>query len=128
MKTFLIIFLVLLALFTFAILGVFYFMRKGMKFIKRMATGDVSDEEFQRMANKYYRKENDYRNQFDDDYFKGTGKQQQGPRQQQDRQQQQGHTTRTADGITIVDRRAPGQAEKKIFAHDEGEYVDYTEN
>ena len=36
-------------------------------------------------------------------------------------------TTRTRDGVTIVDHRSPDEANKKIFAPDEGEYVDYTE-
>ena len=35
--------------------------------------------------------------------------------------------TRTADGITITDHRSPEEANKKIFAPDEGEYVEYTE-
>lgn len=34
---------------------------------------------------------------------------------------------RTADGVTIVDDRPAAEANKKIFAPDEGEYVDYTE-
>ena len=37
-------------------------------------------------------------------------------------------TTRTSDGTTIIDRRSPEEANKKIFAPDEGEYVDFTEN
>lgn len=36
--------------------------------------------------------------------------------------------TRTADGVTITDHRSPDEANKKIFAPDEGEYVDYSEN
>ena len=36
-------------------------------------------------------------------------------------------TTRTADGTTIIDQRAPSEAGKKIFAPDEGEYVEYSE-
>lgn len=35
--------------------------------------------------------------------------------------------THTADGITITDHRSPEEANKKIFAPDEGEYVEYTE-
>ena len=37
-------------------------------------------------------------------------------------------TTRTSDGTTIIDRRDPSKANKKIFAPDEGEYVDFTES
>ncbi len=36
-------------------------------------------------------------------------------------------TTRTSDGVTIIDRRSPDETQKKIFAPDEGEYVDYKE-
>lgn len=39
-----------------------------------------------------------------------------------------GGTTYTRDGVTIYDQREPSQAQKKIFAQDEGEYVDFTEN
>ena len=36
-------------------------------------------------------------------------------------------TTTTSDGVTIIDQREPEQTNKKIFAPDEGEYVEYTE-
>ena len=42
----------------------------------------------------------------------------------------QGHqqtTTRTSDGVTIIDRRSGEEQQKKIFAPDEGEYVEYVE-
>ena len=35
--------------------------------------------------------------------------------------------TRTSDGVTITDRRSPEEAQKKIFAPEEGEYVEYRE-
>jgi len=41
--------------------------------------------------------------------------------------QQQTTTHTTKDGVTIIDRRPPKEADKKIFAPDEGEYVEYTE-
>ena len=44
-----------------------------------------------------------------------------------DRQSRQQTTTRTADGVTIIDRRSQEETQKKIFAPDEGEYVEYTE-
>ena len=43
----------------------------------------------------------------------------------QGRQRQRQTTT---GGVTIEDRRDPDRANKKIFAQDEGEYVDFTEN
>ncbi|MBQ9668581.1 MAG: DUF4834 family protein [Prevotella sp.] len=45
-----------------------------------------------------------------------------------DGQGRQQTTTRTSDGVTIIDRRPPEETEKKIFAPDEGEYVEYTES
>jgi hypothetical protein len=90
-----------------------------------VANGDISEEEFQRMANKYYYKEKNKNDEikFDKDYFKGNPN----GRQQKQQQSTSKRTTRTADGFTIVDNRRPDQINKKIFAQDEGEYVDYTE-
>lgn len=36
------------------------------------------------------------------------------------------HTTQT-DGTTVIDNREPERAKKKIIPHDEGDYVDFTE-
>lgn len=116
------IFFALLVAFTIAILVVFYFLRKGFRFLRRMASGEMTDEEFERLSKKNYRKKDGP--SFDKDYFKGFGWQQ----SQQKRQSTQKRTTKTADGVTIVDQRDPDKANKKIFAHDEGEYVDFTEN
>lgn len=52
----------------------------------------------------------------------------QGQSQQQRRQTTSYRSTKTRDGVTIVDHRSPDEANKKIFAPDEGEYVDYTED
>ena len=35
--------------------------------------------------------------------------------------------TQTHDGVTIIDQRSPEDSQKKIFAPDEGEYVEYSE-
>ena len=125
-KFFLAIFFALLLLVTIGILVVLYFLRKGIKFFRRLSSGNISDEDFQRMADKYYssNKREDVR--FDDDYFKGTNRTgSRNNQQEQPRRRQQ--PTRTADGVIIVDNRDPNIANKKIFAHDEGEYVDYQE-
>lgn len=37
------------------------------------------------------------------------------------------HSTRTPSGDTITDTRSEQQANRKIFAKDEGEYVDFVE-
>ena len=130
MNFFLFIFLALLAFVTIGILVVFYYIRKGIRFFRRFSTGDMSDEEFQRMANKYYRKSDDGSQSFSDDYFKGKGRSQNDTdgKQGQNAQQRQYSSRTTTGGVTIEDRRDPEKANKKIFAHDEGEYVDFTEN
>lgn len=108
----------LLVIFTVTILVFLYFLRKGVRFVKRVASGEMTDEEFERLSRKNYRKKEGP--SFDKDYFKGAS-------QQQNQQSNQRRTTRTADGVTIVDKRDPNKANKKIFAQDEGEYVDFVE-
>ena len=36
-------------------------------------------------------------------------------------------TTQTGDGVSVEDRRSSEEVRQKIFAPDEGEYVEYTE-
>jgi len=97
-----------------------HYIHRGINFFRKAARGEVDDEEFQRMANKYYRKQDDGQPSFDKDYFKGRsrGSQQNGPTHR---------TMRTAQGVTIIDQRDPNVADRKIFEHDEGEYVDFRE-
>lgn len=130
MKFFVFIFLALLAFATIGLLVMFYVVGKGIRFFRRFSTGDMSDEEFQRMANKYYRRADDSKHHFGDDYFKGSGRKQSGSGEQPyaDGQQQQRPRRASADGVTIEDHRNPDRANKKIFARDEGEYVDFTES
>ena len=130
MNFFVFIFLALLAIVTIGVLMVFYLVGKGIRFFRRFSSGDMSDEEFQRMANKYYRKADDSRQRFGDDYFKGKGWSQGGTTGQQDdgTQRRQRNSRPTTAGVTIEDHRDPDKANKKIFAHDEGEYVEFTEN
>ena len=81
------------------------------------------------------RKEQKEKNPFGDDYFKSSdGPQQQyhqkyrqgGPQQkaQQDRDKNTARRTTTSSGVTIIDER---EADKKIFNHDDGEYVEFEE-
>lgn len=125
MKYFLAFFIVLLLFVTIGMLVGFYYVRKGIRYFRRFSNDSLSDEEFERMANKYYRNQDDDSEQFDKDYFKGKGWQ-----QRQDRQQDahRRRTTQGPGGITIEDRRSPSQANKKIFTRDEGEYVEFTES
>ena len=122
-KFFLVIFIALLVLITALLLVFFYFVRKGVRYLKRFSSDDLSDEEFERLSKKNYRKKTGP--SFANDYFKGSGWQR---KQQQQQQNKSYRTTRTADGVTIVDHRDPDKSNKKIFTQDEGEYVDFTEN
>ena len=120
---FLVAFIVLLILVTALLLVFFYLLRKGIRYFRRFSSDEMSDEEFERLSKKNYRKKAGP--SFNNDYFKGSGWQ----RNQQQQQPNKAHrTTRTAEGVTIVDRRDPQKSDKKIFAQDEGEYVDFTEN
>ena len=105
---------------------------------------------------KYFReqkkKEQKEKNPFGDDYFKssdaeeggarqqrqydfqgrsGNGprfyQQQQQQRQQQDREKETARNTKAADsGVTIIDSRDT-EEKRKIFSHNEGEYVEFEE-
>ena len=83
------------------------------------------------------RKEQKEKNPFGEDYFKSSDGPQQQARQrgpQRGRQQSQQQTqqtnqktarrTTTSSGVTIIDER---EADKKIFNHDDGEYVEFEE-
>ena len=109
------------------LLVVFYYLRKGFKFVRRMANGEMTDEDFERLSKKFHKRGPNNVN-FDSDYFKGAGNQQYQQQQQGNAKKQSQRTTfHTKEGVTIVDERAP-QSSKKIFAQDEGEYVEFTEN
>jgi len=110
-------------LFTIGMFYIVWKVRKRMKDIRDAMQDTMNDEAFQRMADKnYYRKKRD-NVEFDEDYFKGNPGNYGGQRKKQSK-----HTRRTytASGVTIIDDRGP-QAEQKIFAKDEGEYVDFKE-
>lgn len=124
MEFFLIIFIIVILIVAAILLVALFYLRKGYRFIKRMTNGEMTDEEFERLSKKYYKRTDTNDLDFDDDYFKTTDKQQKQKKQSQ--QQTNSRTFRTADGITITDQRAPNR-DKKIFAQDEGEYVDFKE-
>ena len=50
------IFIVLLIIVTIVLLVIFYMIRKGVRFVKRVITGDVSEEEFERLSKEPVRK------------------------------------------------------------------------
>ena len=105
--------LVFLAFVATGMLTVVYFVSKGVRFFRRFSRdvgeraarqqwGRMSGEELRRMAEKHYGTAN------------GGGRSHDGDRMK--------------DGVTVEDRREPGAANRKIFARDEGEYVDFTES
>ena len=73
------------------------------------------------------RKEQKEKNPFGDDYFKSADTGSHKDYRTQQTQQSQKTTTRkttTSGGVTIIDDREP---DKKIFTHDDGEYVEFEE-
>ena len=126
MELFLIIFVIFILIIAAVLLVVLYYLRKGYRFIKRMTNGEMTEEEFERLSKKNYRRKDYEGFDFDDDYFKTTDKKQ-NQKKKQGPQQSSSRTFRTADGITITDQRN-SHRDKKIFAQDEGEYVDFEES
>lgn len=127
MEFFLIIFVIFILIIAAVLLVVLYYLRKGYRFIKRMTNGEMTEEEFERLSKKNYRRKDYEGFDFDDDYFKTTDKNQKQKKQKKNQQQASSRTFRTADGITITDQRN-SHRDKKIFAQDEGEYVDFKES
>lgn len=76
------------------------------------------------------RKEQKEKNPFGDDYFKssdsGSHQTHQAHKTQTTRQSDKttARRTTTSSGVTIIDER---EADKKIFSHDDGEYVEFEE-
>ena len=126
MEFFLIIFVIFILIIAAVLLVVLYYLRKGYRFIKRMTNGEMTEEEFERLSKKNYRRKDFDDLDFDADYFKTTDKNQKQKKQKKNQQQTSSRTFRTADGITITDQRN-SHRDKKIFAQDEGEYVEFTE-
>ena len=138
METLIIIAILIVVAIAAGLLVVFYYLRKGFKIVKKMASGEMTDEEFERLSKKFH-KAGGTTFKFDNDYFKGASTTQQ-QYQQQARQnarngqgsqgdqslKQERSTFKTKEGVTIVDERS-SQNNKKIFAQDEGEYVEFTE-
>ena len=132
METLIIIAILIVVAIAAGLLVVFYYLRKGFKIVKKMASGEMTDEEFERLSKKFH-KAGGTTFKFDNDYFKGASTTQQQYQKQNGRNSQGGQslkqersTFKTKEGVTIVDERS-SQNSKKIFAQDEGEYVEFTE-
>ena len=124
METLVAIAIVIVIAIAIVFLVAFYYLRKGIKFVKRMANGEMTEEDFERLSKKFH-KAGGTTFKFDDDYFKGSGTKQQYQKPEESKKEQS-HTFHTKEGVTIVDKRTP-KSSKKIFAQDEGEYVEFTE-
>lgn len=70
------------------------------------------------------RKEQKERNPFGDDYFKSADSGSQHQSYQTHTKKTTTRKTTTSSGVTIIDER---EADKKIFNHDDGEYVEFEE-
>ena len=68
MEFFLILFIAFVLIVAAVLLVALYYLRKGYRFIRRVANGDISEEEFERLSKKHYRKSDDSPN-FDADYL-----------------------------------------------------------
>ena len=116
------IFIGLIVGFTILLLMGAVFVGRIVRFFKKLMRGEMTEEEFRRMSNKYYYQQRDKQGpQFDRDYFKASS----ASSRQQESSQQSTRRTSTSDGTTIIDQRE--DKHKKIFAQDEGEYVDFVE-
>jgi len=94
-----VILLFFLAMFLIGLVQVLWVLFRGWRTMKKMMNGQMNQDGFQQTRS------NRYGNQ----------------------RSQQGRTTKTDDGVTIIDQREPEEANKKIFAPGEGEYVEFTE-
>ena len=134
MKFFGAVIIFLLAFLAVIVMIVFLFARRLILRFRQYITGDYDDETVRRMSDKYYRGDGDGP-QFDKDYFKSStgstttdGKQRTGQQKTWGQQQQQTRrTTTTREGVTIIDERSQSN-QRKIFAEDEGEYVEFEES
>ena len=70
------------------------------------------------------RKEQKEKNPFCDDYFKSADSGSQHQSYQTHTKKTTTRKTTTSSGVTIIDER---EADKKIFNHDDGEYVEFEE-
>ena len=118
METLIIIAILIVVAIAAGLLVVFYYLRKGFKIVKKMASGEMTDEEFERLSKKFH-KAGGTTFKFDNDYFKGASTTQQqyqkqarqnarnGQGSQGDQSQKQERSTfKTKEGVTIVDERS----------------------
>lgn len=117
--------IIILALAAVVAMVVFYMMLRVWLKVRKYMKGDFTDEEVERLSKKYYKQENWHN--FSKDYFKRSESSTRSSQQQTGNDFRQYRTTRTSEGVTIIDDRDPNQATRKIFNVGEGEYVDFQE-
>ena len=89
------------SLFIIGLVQVLWHMYRGYRTVKKMMNGQLNEEDLQHMWG--------------------------GKANSRSQQRSTQRTTQTSDGVTIIDQREPNEADKKIFASDEGEYVEFEE-
>ena len=55
METLIIIAILIVVAIAAGLLVVFYYLRKGFKIVKKMASGEMTDEEFERLSKKFHK-------------------------------------------------------------------------
>ena len=103
---------------------VLYLMYKGVRNFREVQDQFYNGKKMSRQEYIRYQKEQRDKNPFGKDYFKSSGNNNKKQQSQTERQTTTRRTT-TDSGVTIIDDREP--EEKKIFNHDDGEYVEFEE-
>lgn len=112
---------VFVAVAAFALFSLLGFLFKGWHSVRKILNRDYTDEEFERLSNKNYRKRDaDY---FAKDYFSSSGNKSQRPAGGG----KATRSTQASEGVTIVDNRDTTGKRPRIFDDDEGEYIDFKE-
>ena len=109
-----------LAVAAFLTLLVLHYMGRIVAMVRRMFSGEYTDEEVERYSQKHYR--GDAGQRFSDDYFKSSSSS-----GAYGGEQSTASRTVQQDGVSIIDQRHGERQNRKIFHDDEGEYVDYSE-
>jgi|SRR5574344_533175 Sec-independent protein translocase protein TatA len=122
MKGILVIVVLLFIFFAIGLMILFRAVHQGIhRFKQMMGMEDGEDTSSMHSRNYTGKRQQQYEFRHGDDY--GTRHQGRTQGQEQGNKQQ----SSTSSGETIIDQRDTRQTKRKIFAEDEGEYVDYIE-
>lgn len=103
------------------------FMYKGIRNIREAQEQFINTggKKMNRQEYIRYQQRERERHRFDDDYFKSSDSGKKNKEKQKEKQTTTRRTT-TDSGVTIIDDRET-EGKKKIFDHDDGEYVEFEE-